>query len=197
MIIGVDLDGVVAELHSPIVKWHNRVYETSHTVSDITRYDLTKLWGGTPEEVKRKIGEFYQSLEFANVEPIVGAITGTHYLASRLRRQMAIITARPHYLEEQTRQWLGKHFPERFSEVFFTDTIFKTSISKKPEICRTQGVDLMIEDSAEEAIDCANEGLPVLLLRRPWNAGHEFPKGSLVTPVRSWADIVREVKKRC
>jgi uncharacterized HAD superfamily protein len=195
-LIGVDLDGVVAEIHSPIIEWHNKVYGTSHTVNDIKGYDLTKLWGGTPEEIKEKIREFYKSPEFANAEPVVGAMAGTRFIASRFGRQMAIVTARPHYLEEQTRQWLEENFPERFSGVFFTDSIFKMSASKKPAVCKAQGIGLMIEDSAGEATDLANEGIPALLLTRSWNAGHEFPKGGLVTRVKSWVDIVSEVRRR-
>jgi uncharacterized HAD superfamily protein len=195
-LIGCDLDGVVADIYLPMVTWHNRVYGTINTVEDLTRYDLTPLWGGTPEEIEGKIREFYQSPEFENAKPVVGARAGTRFITSRFGRPMAIVTARPHYLEERTRHFLGENLPQRFSGVFFTNTIFKTDVSKKPEICKAQGIGLMVEDCAEEAVDLAKAGIPVLLLTRQWNAGHEFPKGGLVTRVKSWVDIVSEVRKR-
>jgi len=44
----------------------------------------------------------------------------------------------------------------------------------------------MIEDSPEQAKDCASNGIDVLLLDRPWN---QIALPENITRVRSWKEI--------
>jgi len=193
-VIAFDLDGVLAELHNPITAWHNRAYGTSHTVEDIRDYDLTKLWGGTIEDIKRKIGEFYQSPEFKGVIPVVGAQLGAHNLSRG--NELAVITARPPSLTDETARWIEKHFPHIFSEIFFTDCIYKEDhmTSGKPGICKDLEAKLIVEDSAHEAVDCAEAGVPALLLTRPWNEDIQIPEDLPVNRVPTWTGIIREAQ---
>lgn len=192
--IALDLDGVLAEMHTPIINWHNRVYGTSLTVNDIRDYDLTKIWGGTIGDVKRKIGEFYQSPEFAGTVPVVGAPTALNYLAKTTK--FVVVTARPPRLTDETARFLELQFPGKISETFFTDCVYKEThmVSGKPAICNDIGARLIVEDSAHEAVDCAKAGIRTLLLTRPWNADYEIPEGLPVTRVDSWTKIIKEIR---
>ena len=46
MKIGIDIDGVLAELMPVLTRFYNREFGTSFDVSDYKYHDLEKIWGG-------------------------------------------------------------------------------------------------------------------------------------------------------
>ena len=130
----------------------------------------------------------FQSSYFDLVRPIPGSVEGVGVVARQ--HELAIITARPISLTTQTHDWLGKYFPGEFSSVYLTN---QASIDgprrTKSEVCLEIGAGILIEDTLENAEECASKGIDVLLYERPWNRDvvglHER-----ITRVRSWKEVV-------
>jgi len=187
MHIGVDLDSVLADTMMPLIKWHNDVYKTNFVFSDYTDYNLSLIWNCSPKEVVKKMFIFYQSPHFKFSLPIKGAKQAISYLLKKHR--LTLITARPYDIETHSKEWLKKHFPNKFKAIHHTNWVIDHGkvISKKSEICIKTGVEVMIEDGLEFANDCASAGIKVILLDMPWNQTQILHKN--IKRVYSWKEI--------
>jgi len=61
----------------------------------------------------------------------------------------------------------------------------------KAGVCRELGVERMVEDGLHYATDCAENGIPTLLLNSPWNQAESLHEG--ITRVYSWAQILENL----
>lgn len=189
MLIGIDLDNVLADLAPALIKFHNNFFDASLEVNQIFSHNLWQVWGGTPEETIEKVYNFYKSDYFKNILPVNGSVEGVTDLARN--HNLVVITSRPHFLADETKSWVYKHFTDKFSGIHLTNQFSLGESRKKSEICSELGVDVLIEDSLEFAMDCATK-TKVLLFDSPWNQ-KELPDG--IIRVHSWKDIVDSISK--
>lgn len=128
MIIGVDMDSVIAELIRPADRFHNRVYGTSIQYDDHTSYDLRNNWECDLEEMFRRIFEFFNSPEFSTILPISGSQKVLTQLSRR--HSLHLITSRPHSIEEKSKKWLNEYFPHVFNSIHHTNQISEKGFGK-------------------------------------------------------------------
>lgn len=67
-----------------------------------------------------------------------------------------MVTARHFVLRFATGIWLYINYKHIFNSIEFANFFTRFS-TKKSEICKKLGATIIIEDSLENAIDCANE----------------------------------------
>ncbi|MBI4973967.1 hypothetical protein HZC27_05130 [Candidatus Roizmanbacteria bacterium] len=188
MKIGVDMDSVLADIIPPLDLFHNATYKTSISNSSHGDYDLSKIWNCSGEEVIKRIYEFYESPYFDKIVPMKGAKRNIDILSKS--HTLILITSRPNIIEHKSHQWLDIFFKGKFSKVIHTNqTSHKHEIRRrKSEICIEEGINIMIEDHLEYALDCANEGIKVLLLPMPWNKNESITHPN-IKRVTSWSEI--------
>ena len=193
MLIGVDLDEVLADLLSAFIRYHNEKYGTSLQREDFRSYDLWKAWGGTLEDAVQKVKDFYKTDYFRNINPVQGSIEVIDTLSKT--NELIVITSRPHYIRRETKNWIEHYFPEKFSKVYFVTNPYQPGIYKrsKSDICAELGVNILIEDCLDYARECASRGTSVFLLDSPWNRSEELPSG--VMRVKSWNEILEKSQK--
>jgi uncharacterized HAD superfamily protein len=191
MKIGIDLDSVVADLMSPLVDFHNKNYGTKLKPSDHVTFSIEKIWKCTEEEAIERCFKFYRSDFMNQVKPLPGAIEGINFLSRR--HELHIITSRPHFISNDTVNWIKKFFPDKFKTIHHTNQYSKKgSLSiKKSEIIKKLSINLMIEDHLEYAIDCASLNIRVFLLDMPWNQTKKLPKN--IIRVHSWKEIIQKI----
>jgi uncharacterized HAD superfamily protein len=190
MIIGVDMDSVIADILPTIDAFHNKKYGTTLIPDDHSSYDLSGYWNCTAEEVYRRIFEYYESDEFHSTPPVAGAQRALTQLS--VHHELHLITARPYDIEQKTHDWLNTYFPAIFTHIHHTNLISKGGKGKsikKSDVCKALGATLMIDDHIEYALDCAENGIETILFPAPWNAGKSVshPK---VKKVNNWDEIV-------
>ncbi len=75
-----------------------------------------------------------------------------------------IVTARQHAVEDLTREWINKHFPNIFSGIHFGNHYSKSGKSRsKAKMCKEIGAVLLIDDSLSYATQVSREGIHVIL----------------------------------
>ncbi len=195
MNIVVDIDEELAELMDSYFLYQNQKYNTHVQKKDMFSYSFSDVFGGTEEENRLKVLDFFKSEQFQNLKLVNGALDTIKQLAQK--HQLCIITARPHVIQKETEQWLQQHFPDCFQSINLTnqwhgvgDKQLKSSIGKK------QKIDFMIDDSLSHAMDCASQGINVLLVDfgYPWNqVSKELPEN--IKRVHSWKEIVEEIAR--
>lgn len=191
MKIGIDMDSVLAELIGPMDEFHNALYHTSLTHGDHTDYNLSTVWKCGHEEVLPRILAYYDSPYFDKVVPIEGAVEAVARLS--VRHELTLITSRPHTIEQKTIAWLDRYFPGRFKNVRHTNQVSHAheKRKKKSEVCREEGVTLMIDDHIDYALDCAQVGIQVFLFPAMWNK--KAPAHKLIRKVTGWEEITKLV----
>jgi len=121
-------------------------------------------------ELKNEIFHFLYGSYHHKCSVICGAQNVLSHLASSFR--MVVITGRSESRKEQTEEWLESNFSKLFSKVYFTNTFLGEPWEEKrskSDLCKDVGIDILIDDSVEEAMEVSSIGIPVLLFDRPWN----------------------------
>jgi len=192
MLLGIDFDDVVADSMDVIVRLHNGKYGTAFKKEDVVAPMVEEVWGGTQEEWRAKLDEFFGTKHLAELSPMAGAIPAMRELKVA-GHELYIMTARSDRDVEATELWLTLHFPDVFRGVHYGQSLSDDPAKRrsKAAMCKELGVELMIDDHMKNAVECAAAGIPALLFDQPWNQG-ELPPG--VKRVRSWNEIVERVK---
>lgn len=176
MVLAFDLDDVLADYTAQLCRFHNDRYGTDLAPGDVHSPKYWEVWGTTEQEAVDRVAAFVESRYFDRIEPVSGAQDAISDLGAD--HDLAIITARSRQLADRTRDWLEEHYPGRFDAVHFADKYTEGIRSQeyyartgdhrlKSHYCRTLDVDLLVDDSVENARYCA-EHVPVLLFDRPW-----------------------------
>ncbi|TFK30756.1 hypothetical protein FA15DRAFT_713399 [Coprinopsis marcescibilis] len=172
-LIAVDLDDVLSQTNQEVADWHNENYGTDMKTSDFLYYYYwkNKYWGD-PKETFKKVAKFYETDRIYQSRPVEGAKDGLEEL-KKLGYRLIIVTARSKDTADQSWTWVQKYFPGCFESIVctgqFTDGHKEghevvTRLSKA-QVCNDLKAVLLIDDSAENALQCATaeEPVPVLL----------------------------------
>ena len=204
-IIGVDIDGVIAEFVEQLCIYYNQKYNILFKKEDFKTYNLWETLNISKEDTEEIIKTLKDINYFEQIRPVDGSLQSIRILKDSFK--LILITSRQRYLYKQTIDWINRYFPNCFSEIYFSynhieyndieynpvrlEKTLLTKIQTKADICVEKGVDIMIEDSLEFSLECSERGINVLLLDRPWNQSNNLPEN--IRRVYSWYEILGEL----
>ncbi len=188
--IGIDIDDVIIEFMKNYLAFINKKNKTDFKWHNIKEYHLwkTEIYNSKEKAIK-EMHDFLDSEEFDNlsllpeVKESIELISNTH--------EIYFITARPKKIKEKTELFFKKEFPNNNFNVFYSGDIFGGKT--KSEICEQIGISIMVEDNLTYALNCANKGIRVFLLDKPWNE-HE-KKNENIIRVNDWNEILGYLNK--
>lgn len=162
-IIGVDVDGVIADLHTEwVVNRYNRDFNDNKTVEDITHWDLRL---DIKPEAHDKIFEYLLDEDlYDNVKIIPGADVGVETLKSLGYRVVYITSCVPGMADQKLR-WLSRNgfLPESTRpQVDFISAHDKSLIT----------TDILIDDRYENVLNFKRVGV---LFNQPYNRSYNWP----------------------
>lgn len=189
-IIAVDADEIIAGFLDHFIAYYNGKFQTKVLKSQISSFKLDPLFNTSEEIFLQRIDEYYQEGEVLKIEPIKGSFEGINKLLKK-GYQLEIITARPSTYRDATVEWVTKHFPKKFDQIHFAFNPYNKDSEPvtKAQICKKIGARVLIDDNIDNALDCAKNGIKVLLMDAPWNQVEDLPKG--IIRVKSWKEIVK------
>ncbi|MFC1653469.1 hypothetical protein ACFL1M_01325 [Patescibacteria group bacterium] len=190
MNIAVDVDDVLAALHSKLNDYYNLKYNKNHVYDEYDNYFLGKIWNVRGEKVIKIIEDFYESDLFHEILPIEGSQSGIKNLKNH---NLFVVTSRPKSIEKETIDWINKYFPKTFKEIIFTGQATRKTGPKitKAQLCLDNNIDIIIEDSPWYVKECAEVGVPSIILNRPWNQKYESPV--IAKRADEWKGVVQIV----
>ncbi len=189
MHIGVDLDEVLAETVVEVLKFHDhKIWWKNILLEDINDYCVWNIpWVHiTQEEAISFFKDFFVKWDINQIKPVLWAKEQLDFLKSKWF-ETTVITARRIELKEYTLKWLDRHYEWLFQNVYFAEH-FTDNHKDKSEICIENGIQYMIEDNFEYALDTANAGIKTFLIERPWNR-HIIHEHKNIERVQGWQDI--------
>ena len=200
LVIACDIDEVLFPYLSGYVKYYNRVHGTELAVTDFHSYNFTQVHGGTVEYISDLVYAFHDEPEFAEIEPITGALEAV----DRLQQigELHFVTARQEVIAGKTHDWIKKHFGIEKDRIHLgnhwsKDTDVVTLKRTKSEMCRAIGAEVLIDDAPSYATECAEAGMKVFLFdldgEYKWNK--PTPIHENITRVHSWPETVRRIEE--
>jgi len=183
---GIDLDGVIADLITPLLKAIKKEYGLSFKYEDITSFYFADC---IPQLNWNQIREIWESPEFVLGQPLIPwAKWGLNRLRA-LGYAIYIITARKTFLKEATLEWLAKH------GIAF-DAIVTGKEEKWSYIERNE-LNILVEDKAQNALDVARLCERIYLIDTPYNRDPvtlDESKSSIIR-VKGWKEIIKLEKE--
>lgn len=180
VLIGLDLDGVLADLGPGVAaRIEDRFGVASHP-STWVHYDLRHLRLGIPQDrFVRFLDEVFDDPAlYRDARVHAGAAHGLAALLDAGWRAVGI-TARPRHLRDVTRRWLQSHD-------LALESVIHTRLGSKHEVASVLGVTATIEDNPVEAELLATV-CDSWLLDQPYNREHRVLHSKRL---QSWDDAV-------
>jgi uncharacterized HAD superfamily protein len=188
MKIGVDLDEVLADYLTAVLKYYNSAHGTTWKREDFFSYDFWEVWGGTRESMIEEIYAFYQTSYFKEMQVIAGASAGIKEL--KKDNELFIVTSRQDDIAEVTRQWVEQEFPDIFTEIYFVNGYSRSGQRRtKVEVCEQLEIELLIEDQVKYALECVSDNRKVILFDYPWN--RRFDEMTGIFRVADWPEALK------
>lgn len=192
MKIAVDVDDVLVPLAKTYYDYHNKKFGTNIDGDTLIHYRWDHHMGVSLKTSVERVQEFYKTDIFKNMQVFENAKEVLINLAKN--HELIIISSRFGVSKEFTKQWANKEFPDIFSDIIFSaeyhyEEEYKKAknIKEKAFVCLDNNINLIIEDSLIHALECAKQGIKVILLNKPWNQG-ELPDN--IIRANNWKDIL-------
>ena len=188
-IIGIDMDEVLSETIDGVLEFNNYHFNNIPiTREDITNYYIYHMpkYIADQEYAKHRFSN-YLAAETTNSIPVLGA----KEKLIELKQQwyvLYVITARPDALKEITWKRIDIHFPWIFDDIIFANHLTKDAVSKS-SLCQNLGIEIMIEDNLDYAIELEQAGITTYLLEKPRNQQYDANIHKNIIKVKGWREI--------
>ncbi len=192
MKIGIDLDDVVVNFSKSFLNFYNKEYKTNFKIENWNSYWFGDAFGINNQVVKNVTNDFYNSNYFDEMPLIENARKSIDILAKKY--DVNVITARPRRWGMKTNDFFKKHFKFIDLDLYHARDNWDNKL-KKSKICRNLNINLMIEDSRENSIQCANPNLDsdVYLLNKPWNQENSLPEN--IIRFNNWERVLEKLNR--
>ena len=172
MILGVDIDNVIAATDEVIRGQINSQYEIESNKEDIKYWFYHKSLPITEAQEEQIFTDFHHN----HIRSVVVVNCSVQALTTLSKYfTIDLLTNRPKFTQEDTKYWLATHqIP--YNSLFFTDHKIRMAAS----------ISLLIEDRGETALEFAETGVPVFLLDYPWNRSFNHEN---IKRVSNWEEI--------
>jgi len=189
MKIGLDLDEVVADFMDALLKFYYYKKGRLHKKEEFLEYKWWPVWGISKEEAIALVDEFHKAHNLEDIKLAEGAIESISDLLNR-SYELFIITARPVRFRNKIEEWIKHHLKTNKIKLIHAGDFHKGQAATKAEICNKEGIKLLLEDSGETALDCAEKGVSVILFDKPWNKLYNHKK---IKRVKNWHEAMNAI----
>lgn len=187
-VVGVDIDGVLADYPRSFVEFINKELGTNYDHRKVDNYNVPQALGLSVETGMRLKDKYRQTGQKRFIPVIPGAAEFLQKLRNHGYKIM-LLTSRPYQkykrIFSDTMEWLQKN------NLVFDSIIFDEK--KEERLVKEFGVDkieFFVDDVAKNANTISQLGLPCYLIDRPYNKDAKL--GQLVTRVNNLQEILEQ-----
>lgn len=179
MKIGVDIDGVMCDLVSEVLRIIRKKYRVSLRKNDIYKHEICEILGVTKNEFFKVFEEALSKLEHP-------AIKDAPYYINKLNKKhkVIIITSRLERFNHITKEWLTLN-KIQYNQLINIETDKHTKLDK---------LDIFVDDNLKEIILASRiKHLKLILFDQPWNKSLNIK--NLFTRARTWKEVYSLITK--
>jgi len=189
MKIGIDLDDVVFDFISLVLKKYKEIFAKEILFEEVSSFYFSNIFNLSQEEVNLFFKKILTKEIVINMNLCDFSKETIHELSKT--HEIFFVTSRVD-AREGTLESLEKHFQEiDFKLIFSSNPYCKNKGKTKGEICNELGIDFMIEDSKEHTEICAGQGIKTFLLEKPWNK--DCMEHENIIKVKNWKEILERL----
>ncbi len=199
MRFGIDVDAIVADTVSEIVRRLNGQFALALCLDDVLEYYVDKWLRDRPDLAELRTRLLYEDEFYGCLPPLAGAVAGVRALAAAAPAYF--ITARPQEFHAVTTAWLARRgFPPQIPVL---------CNGEKATLAAELGLTHFVEDAPGQAQRLAQAGLTVFLFDYPWNRqlaeggpayaadGGEREAAGRIIRVQGWPDVLSYLGLAC
>lgn len=194
-IIAIDIDDVLSENATFFTEFSNKEFNTNLKPEDYIE-DWSELWNVDNEELDRRVNKVFQSENIARY----GVIQKSREVLSKLKDKykLIILTSRRRSIEEDTKKWIEKNYPNIFDDIIFAgffDNYHKDRYKMtKATLAKDIKADFLIDDQLKHIEAVASIGIKGLLFGDyKWNKREKLHED--IIRVRDWNEVFEYFKK--
>jgi uncharacterized HAD superfamily protein len=166
-VVGVDIDGVLADYPRSFVEFVNSKLGTCYRVEDVRGYDVYSQLGLSPEIGQQLKDEYRQTGQKRYIPLCEGAKDFLQWLKS-CGYAVVLLTSRPYEQYKRilpdTMEWL------RDNDLPYDAILFaQDKMERLLKVFGTKRIEFFVDDVAKYANDIARLGVPCYLISRPYN----------------------------
>jgi len=170
MIIAFDLDEVLNNFMESFLLFYEEKNGKKVELSDMKSYNFWENGlGNNRDEAIEMVKEFYNSEQYNKISTSFYAKEILDKLI-KAEHKVFIITSRPENIGKSTKEFVRNNFSDEI-EIIYSNDFFKGNRKSKAEIAKELKVNFMVEDNINYARECAEQGINVFLVNKPWNDG--------------------------
>ena len=154
--LAVDVDEVLVNLLEPMARWRGVALPTRPKY----KYLYREIFNCTEEQSQEILHKFYKTKEFVYLKPILGSQPAMLNFKKDFSK-MYILTGRQDDVRELTELWIDRFYPGIFTDVILTNSFTENEI-KKVDICRSLGINAIIDDSLSTCNECIESGMEAI-----------------------------------
>lgn len=146
-------------------------------------------WISFPDAIRIYRESMEKDIGKLEIKPVEWSIEKIKELEN-LWHELFIVTARnSDYFTDYSIEWAKRYYKNAFRNILFSNQHNGAKYKPKPEICLENGIEIMIEDNLDYALELAKNGIKTFLLEKPWNI-HRTENHDNIIKVKTWKDIV-------
>lgn len=181
--IAIDMDEVLFPMIKPLAKHYSSKYKKAVPAKLPKTYNYSQYFNITEMESKCLVESFYYSDYSKNVKPLQYSVDTMKLLAEE--NLLYVVTGRQTYDQciNVTHDLLNEYFNGIFDDVYFTNSYsLYGSETPKSEICEKLDIDVFIDDSVYNCIECQKllNLKSIVFGEYPWN------EDTTITKIKSW-----------
>jgi uncharacterized HAD superfamily protein len=193
MRIGLDIDDVLADSTRPLIAYVKEERGAAPEWNKFSSFYLNEVLGCTREEALAVIERFWKSPHSDRITPTADSVYAVKLLANS--HELVAVTSRHEGLSKNTEAFLSTNFGKDITEIFYLyDALRRNKFASKGSICKEMEVDCLIEDNYDNALNCAEAGIPAILFGTPWN--RRRPPHPLIRRADGWIEVLRIIRSR-
>ena len=178
MKIGIDIDGVITDTIRLCAQEFSDHFGCEITCENIA-HRFSKIEGG-----KDFLYQNEKWMLLCSLKPLDGAVDAINTLYKE--HEVYFISAREMIAYDSTLKWLENY------NILPRELILTDGAQSKGDISKELGIDVFIEDSAVNASEIVQAGVPVILYKTEYNAGFENDR---IIYCENWDEILKTISR--
>lgn len=193
--IAVDFDDIIVDFVGCFVNYHNENYGSIINYDDVNEFSLEKVFNVSQEVIVDRLWKFVHT-QHLHLPLMLHASACLKQLSKMA--EVHIVTSRCETISDITQANL-KHLnvSVHISKTHFTNGLLLTRhperSREKVEVCKEIGAGVLIDDLPLHAEKASKQGIPALIMTRPWNRNHALATN--VERVENWHEAIHWINQ--
>lgn len=168
LVLAFDIDEVVVDFLRGVIDVWNSSHGTAYSRESMLTNRIEDIFGIPADEAWNNLKLVYERGDYLDFLPVKDS---KEFISDAVKQgaEIHFVTARSYLIENETKRWFSKYFPELVYELHLLGDGKGGLVESKGERVKKIQADFFFEDQSKHARDVSEKGVAVFLVDNPWN----------------------------